>query len=225
MPACPVCAADVRPAAKFCGKCGASVAGVPSAAPVMAAASPPVQSGDQRHAVESASAASVAPSAPAVPRRSAPRIPAVTSKSRAKLRLQAATSMEPAAVLDIVRDSSGTGKGGGVSLLTTGIANVSAGVHIETESETKLGLSITSGKRLIELCTFSAEVTRSGGVTSLRVGGLETYKTLQTKMYGFVPAGPKRIMGYDPYRHFLEETAARLVEADPAATIDFLVPD
>ena len=222
MSACPVCAADVRPSAKFCGKCGARAA---VAAPAVATPPPHVQeSPDPKPVMVAAPETVVSPSAGA-PKRSVPRIPALTSKSRSKLRLQATTSMDPSAVLDVVRASSGTGKGGGVSLLTTGIANLSAGVHVETETDTKLGLSITSGKRLVELCTFSAEATRSDGATSLRVGGLETYKTVQTKAYGLVPAGPKRIMGYDPYRNFLQETAARLLDADPRATIDFVVPD
>lgn len=222
MSACPVCAADVRPSAKFCGKCGARVA---VATPAGAALPPPVpESPDLKPAAEAAPETAARPPAGA-PKRSVPRIPAITSKSRAKLRLQAMTSMDPPAVLDVVRASGGPGKGGGVSLLTTGISNLSAGVHVETETDTKLGLSITSGKRLVELCTFSAEVMRSDGATSLRVGGMETYKTVQTKAYGLVPAGPKRIMGYDPYRHFLEEIAARLLDADPAATIDFVVTD
>lgn len=162
---------------------------------------------------------------PPAGRRAAPRLPAVTARGRSKLRLQVTTSLAPSAALDAVRAATGTGKGGGISLLTTGIVNLSAGVHVETESATRLGLSITSGKRLVELCTFSAEVTRSGVATSLRVGGLETYKTLQTKVYGLVPAGPKRIMGYDPYRRFLEEAAARVLDADPGAAVEFVIPD
>jgi hypothetical protein len=230
MATCSACASELRPAAKFCGKCGVPVAVMgrtagqsPVAAQIAAPAFPPAPSMVPVAAPETPMAPASAAAVPAR-RRAAPHLPAVTAKGRSKLRLQVTTSLAPAAALDAVRAATGAGKGGGVSLLTTGIVNLSAGVHVETESPTRLGLSITSGKRLVELCTFSAEVTQSGEATSLRVGGLETYKTLQTKTYG-VPVGPKRIMGYDPYRRFLEEAAAKVLDGDPGAAVEFVVPD
>jgi len=148
------------------------------------------------------------------------------AKTRAQLALNATTRMRPDAVLDLVRAAAGEVRGGGASLLTTGLQNLGAQVHIERESPGALGLSITSGRRLVELCTFSAQAADAGeGVTTVRVGGLETYRTTQTKMYGFIPVGPKMIAGYDPYKRFLEHIANALAKADPQAQVALQTPN
>jgi hypothetical protein len=105
-------------------------------------------------------------------------------------------------------------------LLTSGIANVGAKVHVESEQPDRLSLSITSGKRIVELCTFSAQVSASGDGTRLRVGGLERYKTSQSAF----PPGPKAIMGYDLYRRFLDAVAEGLRASDGRAQITIAGP-
>jgi hypothetical protein len=116
-------------------------------------------------------------------------------------------------------------KGGGASLLTTGVQNLGAQAHVEQERPDGLALSITSGKRLVELCTFSASVEASNGYTSLRVGGLETYKTSQSRLFYLIPTGPKSIAGFSPYKRFLDSVAAELRVEDSAADISIGVPD
>ena len=151
-------------------------------------------------------------------------MPAVTAKGRSQVALRAMTSLDPEAALDAVRDATANAKGGGVSLLTSGVANAGAKVHVESERPDALGLSITSGKRIVELCTFSATASKDDGRTLLQVGGLERYKTSQARVFGFVPAGPKFILGYDLYKRFLDGVSTSLRTLDPAADISIAAP-
>jgi hypothetical protein len=144
---------------------------------------------------------------------------AVTVKARSQTALHATTSLEPAAVLALIKQATGAVKGGGASLLTSGVQNLGAETHVEHEEPAGLRLSITSGKRLLELCTFSAAVRVEDGRTLLRVGGLETYKTSQPRLFYAIPTGPKSIAGFSPYKRFLEHVAADLRANDSAATI------
>ncbi len=149
----------------------------------------------------------------------------ITAKSRAQLALRAETKLSVKEMLDLVRAATGTVRGGGTSLLTSGLQNIGAQVHIDVESNNRLGLSITSGKRLIELCRFSAEAIQDGqGVTNLRVGGLESYRTSQPT-YMFIPVGPKSIAGLDPYKRLLNNIADALAKADPQATVSVQTPN
>lgn len=149
---------------------------------------------------------------------------AITAKGRAQLALHARTKLTVKEMLDLVRAATGAVRGGGTSLLTSGVQNIGAQVHVEAETNNRLALSITSGKRLIELCTFSAEAVQDGdGVTNLRVGGLETYRTTQPT-YMFIPVGPKSIAGYDPYKRLLNHIANVLAKADPQATVSVETP-
>jgi hypothetical protein len=134
--------------------------------------------------------------------------------------LNASTSLEPAAALAVVKQAAESVKGGGISLLTSGIANVGAQVHVEREQPDRLSLSITSGKRIIELCTFSAQVSASGDRTRLRVGGLERYKTSKSTF----PPSPKSIMGYDLYRRFLDAVEGGLRASDRGAEVTIAGP-
>jgi hypothetical protein len=148
----------------------------------------------------------------------------VTAAARAKTTLRATTTLEPAAALAVVKRAAGAVKGGGASLLTSGVVNLGAEVHIEREQPDGLALSITSGKRLVELCTFSASVEVDDGHTCLRVGGLQTYKTSQPRMFGFIPSGPKSILGFSPYKRFLDQLGAELHAQDSHAEILIGVP-
>jgi hypothetical protein len=151
---------------------------------------------------------------------------AITAKSRSQLRLEATTSLSPADALGLVRQAAGNVKGGGTSLLTSGLQNIGAQINIEREGTNALAMSITSGKRLIELCTFSARVNgaRADGKTVLQVGGLETYKTNQSKFLMIIPTGPKTIAGMAPYKRFLDAVAEALRAREPNAEITVDVP-
>jgi hypothetical protein len=150
---------------------------------------------------------------------------AITAKNRARLTLRATTTLSKKNALNLVRAAAGEVRGGGASLLTSGVQNLGAQIHIEVASASRLGMSITSGKRIVELCTFSAEAVEDGeGVTTLRVGGLETYRTNQPT-YLFIPVGPKSIAGYDPYKRFLNHLAAELAKVDPQATVSVDTPN
>ena len=221
---CEQCGHQVALTARFCGNCGS--AQLPEDAEFVPAAA---ESGGD-----------------AVPANSMPERPspdgggnpdqgnsrvAVTAKARARLALRARTNLAPVATLELVAGAATSVKGGGMSLVTGGLiggvygaANIGAQVNVEARSEKSLALSITSGKRLVELCTFSASVDTDGTHTILRIGGLETYKTDQSRMYGLVPVTPKTILGFSPYKRYLDVVAEMLLSKDPTAQVSIAVP-
>ena len=53
----------------------------------------------------------------------------------------------------------------------------------------------------------------------IAVGELETYKTTQSTVLGFIPVGPKMIAGYAPYKTFLSAVADAIRSADANASV------
>jgi hypothetical protein len=150
---------------------------------------------------------------------------AITAKSRARTALSATTALSPDEALAAVKAATGEAKGGGASLLTSGLTNAGARVHVEREKSGRLSLSITSGKRLVELCTFSATARQSRGKTKLTVGGLDTYKTKQGTLFYLIPLGPKAIHGFSLYKRFLDQVATQLKARDTSASIAIAAPE
>lgn len=93
-------------------------------------------------------------------------------------------------------------------------------MNLEGDTPTTLRTSITSGKKLVKLCTFSVRVSQDGsGRTNLRLGGLDNYRTQQQRLLMVIPAGPKPILGMAPYKRFLEVAAELISDADPSAEL------
>ncbi len=150
---------------------------------------------------------------------------AITAKARARLQLRAETRLGPITTLGIVKAAAATVKGGGTSLLTSGLKNIGAQVNVDSEAQNRLQLTITSGRRLVRLCSLSAEARAENGHTQLRVGGLEWYRTNQPRVFYVIPAGPKSIAGMDPYKRFLEAVRQGVLQDDPAALVTVATPD
>jgi hypothetical protein len=149
---------------------------------------------------------------------------AVTAKARARTALLASINLSQSDTLDVVKAATNLVKGGGTSLMTSGVVNVGAQIHVEEEHQDRLGLSITSGKRVVELCTFAAIAVQEDSWTSLTVGGLQTYKTSQSRLLGIIPVGPASIPGFSLYKRYLTELQAQLQAADPQASISIQDP-
>jgi hypothetical protein len=60
---------------------------------------------------------------------------AITAKQRVRLQLRADTRMSPTAALGIVKSATAGVKGGGASLLTSGLVNIGAQVNVDGEAE------------------------------------------------------------------------------------------
>jgi hypothetical protein len=148
---------------------------------------------------------------------------AITHRQRAKTAVWARLAIGPADALDLVRSAASTVKGGGASLLTTGIRNLGAQIVVESASDQELNMCVQSAQGLVDLCRFAVEARRHGERTVLRVGGLSSYGTTGTrlKILGIpvAPLSPKGIHGFDPYRRFLDEVAVLLQRADPSAEV------
>jgi hypothetical protein len=102
-------------------------------------------------------------------------------------------------------------------------------LEIQSANDRGLAMAIRSPVAVKKLAgpgqCFTAEAgTGDDSRTSVRVGGLEQYKTNQSAFLGFIPIGPKRISGYRTYSHFLDEVAAELRRADPSASVAVSMP-
>ena len=151
---------------------------------------------------------------------------AITAKARSRTALVGSSALSAEEIADLLRSTSQKVKGGGASLLTTGIANLGATVNIVRDAGTSLTMSLTSGKQLVELCTFSAELSAgTDGRTNVRVGGLETYKTSQSKFLMLIPTGPKQIYGMAPYKKFLAALSVTIKAKDPSASLVVTQPE
>ncbi|MCL2462966.1 MAG: hypothetical protein FWF44_09895 [Defluviitaleaceae bacterium] len=145
---------------------------------------------------------------------------AITAKARATTHLEGTTNLDVQTMMQLLKETSSTVKGGGKSLLTTGLWNIGAHINIVSSNATTIQFTLTSGKDLVELCAFKATMSaKSSGKTFIRVGGLDTYKTTQQKMYGLIPAGPKMIHGMDPYKRFLEAVQQEILTKDSSAQL------
>jgi hypothetical protein len=142
----------------------------------------------------------------------------ITARSRATLSLQATTKLEADDVLAIVAEAAGDVKGGGASLLTTGVRNFGAEVQVASRHAERLELVVTSTRGLVSLMTLTARTTRAEGRTSLTIS-IGTYKTQQSKFLMLVPTGPKYIHGMAPYKQFLETVERMLTARDPQVVV------
>jgi hypothetical protein len=144
----------------------------------------------------------------------------LTAKNRASLHLEGTTAVPKELVMDLLEVTASTVKGGGASLLTSGVLNIGAHINIVDSNDGGFEFAMNSGKDMVELCTFGAKIsTNADGKTVMRIGGLDTYKTVQSKMYGFIPAGPKMIHGMDPYKRYLNAILEELTSKDPEADL------
>lgn len=152
---------------------------------------------------------------------------AVAVLPKAQLCLVATTALSPSDALDVVRQAAASlKKGSGVNALNFSVLNLGAQINVLRESPNRLVLSITSYDQRFELCTFSARVTGpdSDGKIRLQVGGLETYKTTQQKIFVFIPVAPKSIWGYPTYKSFLDVVVSALSQSDPSAQVSIGTP-
>lgn len=147
---------------------------------------------------------------------------ALGSKHRAGIGLRAQTVLPADEVAALVRDLCVEVKGGGKSLLTTGVWNVGANLVVQGSGRSFM-VSIQSGGILKgnELCRFPVKVHERATGSEVVIGGLAKYRTHQLKVFYVAPISPKRIEGFDPYRRFLDVVAAELLarDATSAATI------
>jgi hypothetical protein len=144
----------------------------------------------------------------------------ITARRRSTTALRSTTQLPPHEVLGIVKIAAVEVNEGGKPSHAAGIIDAGVRLNVVRESDTGLLMSVTSGRKWVELCTFSAKVNViDDGRTRVQIGGLETYTTQQRRILIFLPAGPKQIGGMDPYKRFLRSVAGKVRDADPTASV------
>jgi hypothetical protein len=149
---------------------------------------------------------------------------ALTAKSRAGTALRASTQLTPVEALAVVKEATKQVKEGGIGMKGGRIAKTDLQVLVKQEHADGLALMMGSDISKRGLATFSATAGTRDGETELQVGGLATYKILQSKLLGLIPFGPSSIVGFSFYKRFLDEVAAQLEAHDPTAAIAVEVP-
>lgn len=80
-------------------------------------------------------------------------------------------------------------------------------------------LLVTSGKRLVELRSFSAMTEEEAGEhTQLRLGGLATYKTSQPRVWDSFRLGEEHCW-LQPYKRFLDQAELRATDSSASIMI------
>jgi len=54
---------------------------------------------------------------------------------------------------------------------------------------------------------------------NLKIGGFDRYSTKQEKLLLLIPLGPKRIVGFGPYKKLLDLVMAEIQQRDPTASL------
>ena len=94
-------------------------------------------------------------------------------------------------------------------------------MRLEQATADRLNFSIMAPSMGREFMTFCLHVTPSsaGNRSQVQVS-ITTFKTVQNKVYGIIPAGSKRMHGYGHYERFMKSFASGLKIRDPHAPIN-----
>lgn len=126
-------------------------------------------------------------------------------------RLSARTSLSPARILDLCAASAAAAVGNRWDGRTT---TTLAGSTVQgADLEVRGGL----GGKFKQL-DFRVTVTPAGEGSDVATT-ITWYRTTQSVIAGFIPIGPKTMLGHHAYLQFVQDLAERLHAADPAASI------
>jgi hypothetical protein len=140
-------------------------------------------------------------------------------QARASLALTANTTLDPETVIDVVKTVAAAFRGTAADFIVGGTFAARVNVVKEGGDGRSLALTITNGGSTIVQCAFRAQAVPGVASTDLRVGGMASYRTRQTRVFGFIPAGPRQINAMAAYKRFLQQIGAVLTETDPRARI------
>ncbi len=155
---------------------------------------------------------------------------AITAGARARTALTADTALGAAEVLEIVKEVAEevgtTGRGWHDGQFVK--SEVRPRVIEEGAGRMRLGIGTgwegwENAKATAVFSTVTG--TAADGRTTLRVGGLERYRIMQSKFLGLIPSGPAMIFHYGSYKRYLGEVKAELEARDATATVLIGVPE
>jgi hypothetical protein len=92
-------------------------------------------------------------------------------------------------------------------------------VRLEKAEPGLLEFSVRGPGGLVEQLVFALEAATEGGTTKMQSATIR-YKTSQSRSFGFIPTGPKKMLGLPAYRKWITNFTTALQEADPDAQID-----
>jgi hypothetical protein len=112
-----------------------------------------------------------------------------------------------------------------IAMLATQAADSAKGsalgstVRLEKAESGSLAFSVRGPGGLVEQMTFALDVVDDGSATKVQ-STITRYKQSQSTVGGFIPTGPKKMLGLHAYRRWIKNFAEALQEADPGAQVD-----
>jgi hypothetical protein len=150
---------------------------------------------------------------------------AVTAKARSMMTIRATTTLSPSDALEAVKQAAEKVVETGYGRANGKFVKSKVRVRVKDDHGDWLALYIGSEITKDPWTTFSAVAEPSEFGTALRVGGLEKYRTFQTKWFGLIPTGPATIYHFGLYKKFLREVGAQLAAQDSAAAVSIGSPE
>jgi len=100
--------------------------------------------------------------------------------------------------------------------------NSPGSVRFERATPNRLDFSVQApGPLRRELMTFSLAINDRDASGAHDVGvAIARFKTMQNKMWGLIPLGPRKLLGFAAYRSFLTAFGSAVQAHDASASVD-----
>jgi len=96
-------------------------------------------------------------------------------------------------------------------------------VRLEKAEPGFLEFSVRGPGGLVEQMVFALEAATEGGATKMQ-SAITRYKTSQSKSFGFIPTGPKKMLGLPAYRKWITNFTASIAEPLGPSTVTGSLP-
>lgn len=99
---------------------------------------------------------------------------------------------------------------------TSGVKMFQFGWHVERKAADSLLISIGNDRKSGMKWSVSVAESPSGTVLTT---GIAFFRTMQSKLYGLIPTGPKRLVGYDSYKRYMVSLGQAAERWDPQCSV------
>lgn len=99
---------------------------------------------------------------------------------------------------------------------TSGMKMFQFAWQVEHSDANSLLISIGNDRKSGMKWSVTAEESPTGSALSTRI---VFFRTLQSKLYGLIPTGPKRLVGYENYKRYMVALGQAVEAWDPQCTV------